>query len=168
MRFRFALPLLAFALAFSIAARAQQQIPDITLRNLDGEEVPLKSFLGKGPVQFSFWALWCEPCKQELKVMSKVYERLADSGYVLVGICEDNQKSVAKVKSYASAKEWKFPILLDPDGEALRLLNGQTIPFAVISDHKGNISSTHIGYLAGDEIGLEKEVHELITKSHAK
>lgn len=96
--------------------------------------------------------------------MSKVYDRLADSGYTLVAICEDNQKSIAKVKSYASARGWKFTILLDPEGEAMRLLNGATIPFSVLADKEGAISSTHVGFLAGDEIALEKEIRDLMTK----
>ncbi len=167
MRFRSLLLLCSLALAAS-AAVAQQKIPDLTLQTVDGEEVSLKSFLGKGPVQYSFWALWCEPCKQELKVMSKVHERMADSGYTLVGICEDNQKSIAKVKSYATAKNWKFTILLDPEGEAMRLLNGQTIPFAVISDKDGTIKSTHVGYVAGDEVGIENEIRALLPKPQGK
>ena len=150
-----ALPLLAWS----------QQVPDVTLQTIDGQDVNLRSFIGKGPVQFSFWALWCEPCKQELKVMTKVYDALADSGYTLVGICEDNQKSIAKVKGYASAKGWKFTILLDPNGDAMRLLNGQTIPFSVLADKEGKVASTHVGYVAGDEVGIEKEIRALLPKS---
>src|SRR5579883_966717 len=96
---------------------AQQTIPDIILQTTDGNSVSLRSYLGKGPVQYSFWALWCEPCKQELKVMSGVYDSLSKAGYTLVAICEDNQKSVAKVRSFVAAKGWNFPVLLDPDGE---------------------------------------------------
>ena len=94
--------------------------------------------------------------------MAKVYDRLVDSGYTLVAICQDNQKSIVKVKGYASAKEWKFPILLDPNGEALRLLNGATIPFSVMSDSKGKVTSTHVGFVAGDEVAVEKEIHEMM------
>jgi peroxiredoxin len=142
---------------------AQQTIPDITLQTTDGNSVSLRSYLSKGPVQFSFWALWCEPSKQELKVMSGVYDSLSKAGYTLVAICEDNQKSVAKVRSFVSAKGWNFPVLLDPDGDVLRRLNGQSCPFTLIADKDGKIRSTHVSYMAGDEITLEKEIHDLLS-----
>lgn len=156
MKFLLALLLLA------APAIAQQQAPELTLQSADGADVDVKSYFGKGPVQISFWALWCEPCKQELKVMAKVYDRLKDSGYTLVSICEDNQKSVAKVRGYASARGWNFPVLLDPNGEALRLFNGLTIPFSILIDKDGKIHSTHVGYLPGDEANLEEEIRSLL------
>jgi peroxiredoxin len=153
---------LFLVLLFPALGFAQQTIPDITLQTTDGNSVSLRSYLGKGPVQFSFWALWCEPCKQELKVMSGVYDSLSKAGYTLVAICEDNQKSVAKVRSFVAAKGWNFPVLLDPDGNALRQLNGQTIPFALIADKDGKIHSTHVGYMAGDEVPVKKEIQDLL------
>ncbi len=156
-------------LFFPLAALAQQQqtIPDVTLQTTDGKNVSLHSYLGKGPVQYEFWALWCEPCKQELTAMSKVYDSLRQRGYTLVAISEDNQKSMSKVRGYASARGWNFPVLLDPNGDALRRMNGLNIPYTLISDKDGNIHSSHVGYIAGDEIAVEKEINALMPPSGA-
>jgi len=159
--------LLLLLLPLAALAQQQQTVPDVTLQTTDGKSVSLRSYVGKGPLQIAFWALWCEPCKQELKVMSQVYDSLNKQGYTLLGVCEDNQKSMAKVRGFASAKGWNFPILLDPNGDALRKLNGLNIPFSLIVDKEGNIKSTHIGYVAGDEVPVEKEIHELLPQANA-
>ena len=153
---------LFFILIFPALGFAQQMIPDVTLQTIDGKNVSLRSYLGKGPVQFYFWAMWCEPCKQELKVTSGTYDSLKQAGYTLVAICEDNQKSISKVRGFVSARGWDFPVLLDPNGEALRRLNGLNCPFALIVDKDGKIHSKHTGYVAGDEIPLEKEIRDLL------
>src|SRR5712664_1025004 len=53
-----------------------KQAPAITLKALDGKDVPLKSFQGK-PVLFDFWATWCVPCVESLPAIEKLYHEAA-------------------------------------------------------------------------------------------
>jgi peroxiredoxin len=48
----------------------RKEAPPFTLKNLQGDRVSLSDFKGK-PVLLTFWATWCESCRDELPVLEK-------------------------------------------------------------------------------------------------
>jgi peroxiredoxin len=51
---------------------------------------------------------------------NKIYEQFKESGFVLLAISTDTEKSVAKVKPYIKSKDYKFPVLLDTNSEVCK------------------------------------------------
>src|SRR3546814_4227716 len=43
------------------------RMPEINLRNADGETVKLTDYQG-GPLVINLWATWCPPCRREMPV----------------------------------------------------------------------------------------------------
>jgi len=81
---------------------AQDTLPDISLKNLEGEKVNIQQFAenGKNTV-LTFWATWCAPCKKELNNIAEIYEDWKnDYNAEVVAISVDNQRSSSKVKTY--------------------------------------------------------------------
>ncbi len=138
---------------------------DFNLEDLNGNTVTLTGLLEKGPVMISFWALWCVPCKEEMKIMSDVYNKYVDSGFIYVAMNQDSPKSSAKVKSYIESKEYKFIVLLDTDGHVFENFGGQNLPFSVLINKKGEIVKTYTGYVPGDESKIENDIINLIQES---
>jgi cytochrome c biogenesis protein CcmG, thiol:disulfide interchange protein DsbE len=138
---------------------------DFSLEDLDGNTVTLTSLLEKGPVMISFWALWCIPCKEEMKIMSEIYNKYKDSGFVYVAMNQDTPKSSAKVKSYIESKEYKFIVLLDSDAHVFENFGGQNLPYSVLMNKKGDVVKTYTGYVPGDESKIENDLVELIKES---
>jgi peroxiredoxin len=138
---------------------------DFNLEDLNGNTVTLTGLLEKGPVMISFWALWCVPCKEEMKIMSDVYNKYVDSGFIYVAMNQDSPKSSAKVKSYIESKEYKFIVLLDTDGHVFENFGGQNLPFSVLINKKGEIVKTYTGYVPGDESKIENDIVNLIQES---
>ncbi len=134
---------------------------DFTLNDLNNNPVSMKSLLGKGPVYIAFWATWCKPCKNELEIVSKIYDEYKDRGFQLVGINEDAGHSLGKVKSFVKSQKWNFPILLDKNEKVKRDYKAFGLPYSVILDAEGNIIHTAYGFRPGDEV----KVKELI-ESH--
>ena len=135
---------------------------DFDLNDLDGNSVKLSELLKKGPVFIQFWALWCVPCKEEMKLMNELYGKYKDSGFVYVAMNQDSPKSSAKVKSFILSKGYDFITLLDADMSVYERFGGQNLPFSVFMDKNGNIIKTYTGYILGDDKNLEDDVKNAI------
>ncbi len=155
-----------FAIAFLIAAsqltNAQNQLINFSLEDLNGKNRTLAEFLEKGPVYINFWALWCQPCRAELKTMQAIYEKYSEKGFTLLAISIDTPRSLAKVKSFFASQNFTMPCLLDPNSKVFEKLNGQSLPYSILIDKSGKIVKTRTGYLPGDEKFIEQDIVKLL------
>lgn len=154
---------LLYVLLFPAIFLHSQELRNITVETIDGEEISIAALTAQGPVLINFWALWCEPCKLEMKQLQSLFERYENEHFSIVAINQDNQKSVSKVSSYVSAQQFSFHIVLDPEGEIAQHYNVQNIPFSLLFDRDGKIAYKALGYKPGDEARLEKEIQKIIT-----
>ena len=151
-----------FVLAFTFTASNYSQGYDFDLNDLDGNSVKLSELTKTGPVFVQFWATWCVPCKEEMKVLNELWGKYKDSGFVFVAISIDDQKSLSKVKPYIESKSYKFPVLYDTDKNVFSSFGGQDPPFSVFIDRNGSIFKTYSGYMQGDDAKLDKEIQEAL------
>jgi thiol-disulfide isomerase/thioredoxin len=145
---------------------AEQETADFTLEDIDGNIFSLKEHLGKGPILIDFWATWCSPCKLELPLLQKIYDKYKAQGFLLITIAIDSPKSQSKVKPYVISKKFTFLTLLDPDSEILKFFQGNSVPYQVIIDKEGTVIETHEGYTPGDEKVLEEKIGKLLKSEH--
>jgi len=134
----------------------------VTVTTIDGGEFTLGAVARKGPTLLTFWALWCTPCKQELKALQALYEKYASRGFTVVAINQDTPRSLAKVRSYVASQSFTFPVALDPNGQLLQRFNGQAIPHSVFLDSTGIVVRTSVGYLPGDETKIERQLLSML------
>jgi peroxiredoxin len=135
------------------------------VKTVKGEEINFKEFLGKGPLLVNFWALWCEPCKQEMKAFKVLTDKFKAEGVSMVSINTDQVKSLAKVRAYVATQGLNFPVLVDPDGNIARdIFSMESLPYSLILMPDGTVYRKHIGYTAGDEKTTENEIVALIAK----
>lgn len=143
--------------------RAQDRI-DFPVSTTDNKQIQLSDLYKKGPLLINFWALWCEPCRVELRVLKDLYKKFKDKGLTILGINQDSPKSVSKVRSYISSQKINFLVAIDPNSQLLQKFNGQSIPYSLLINEEGEIIYKNVGYLPGDEIKLEKEIQKLLTR----
>ena len=164
------LPSLALLAAFLLSARpaAAQDISslDQLLSRPGGEKASVAS-IGKGKVTIvSFWATWCKPCKEEMRAMFPIIQKFqGDVEYIAVSI--DDTKTMSKVGPYISSKGYTFTVLLDPNKDLFRALNGTDVPYTLVYAADGTLHSKHDGFLAGDEVKMEAELIALVEKAKA-
>jgi len=159
--------ILTLMLIFSVRLTYSQTY-DFDLNDLDGNSVKLSEMLQKGPVLVQFWALWCIPCKEEMRHLGELYGKYKDSGFVYLAVNEDSPKSSAKVKSYIESKGYKFTVLMDGDGKVFEQSGGQNLPYSVFFNKKGEVLKVYSSYAAGDEIKLEEDIKQAITSSKSE
>jgi cytochrome c biogenesis protein CcmG, thiol:disulfide interchange protein DsbE len=141
-----------------------KSLKNLNLETLEGTSMKLSQFLEKGPVYINFWALWCEPCKLELRSLKSFAKEHEGEPFTILAVNQDSPKSMAKVKAYVRAQGYSFPVIVDPNNQIFQALNGQNLPFSVLIDKSGKVVTTRTGYLAGDEKEIEKDILSLLTK----
>lgn len=151
-----------FLLIFFSTSVLSQDYIDFSSETLNNEEIQLSEVYANGPTLVNFWALWCKPCRAEMKHLEVIYNKYKDKGFTIIGINQDTPRSVAKVKSFVSSHNLSFPIVTDPSQEIFQQFNGQSIPLSVLFGKDGKVVYSHVGYLPGDEIKLEGEVKKIL------
>ena len=155
--------LLTFFLFLSIVTFAQEKLPNVVLKDINGNAVNLSEITNEGkPFVINFWATWCAPCKRELNTISDLYEDWqTETGVKIYAISIDDQRTVDKVKPYVSAQGWEYEVLLDTNGDLKRALGVNNVPFTFLVDGKGNIVWKHNNYNPGDENELFEKIKKL-------
>ena len=153
-------------LLVSFAADAQERLPQVVLKDMDGKSVQTDTISNGGkPMVIAFFATWCKPCNRELKAIDEVYDEWQrETGVRLVAVSIDQAQNINKVKPLVDQNGWRYDVLLDPNGELRRALGIQMIPFTVLLDGKGNIVYKHNGYTDGAEVELYEKVKEAAGK----
>lgn len=91
----------------------------------------------------NFWASWCEPCKDELPLLTKAQSYLRSVNATVVGI---NQRDISDdalstVKRYGVT----FPSLRDIDAQLAQSFGNTGVPETFILDRKGRIAARQRG-----------------------
>ncbi len=107
---------------------------------LDNKAFDLARLRGK-PVVIHYWATWCEPCKQDMKLLRDLQARYQRAGLQIIGINVDGVKNDA-VKFVNEAKI-AWPTLFAEGGldssPLATSLGVQTLPTMLLVDAKGKV-----------------------------
>jgi cytochrome c biogenesis protein CcmG/thiol:disulfide interchange protein DsbE len=114
-----------------------QLAPPLVLHTLDGQDIATRSLLGK-VVILTFWATWCDPCQEELPLLSAYAARHASQGLQVLGFSLDGPENLAQVRQVAAGlsfpvgllgsawagdygRMWRIPVsfTLDRDGRLI-------------------------------------------------
>lgn len=152
--------ILIFIFTFSLSI-AQDQI-DFSIELLDGESKDFSEMYSNGPTLINFWALWCKPCRIEMKALNDLFEKYSERGFQILGINQDTPRSVVKVKSFVKSLDIQYNIALDPNKEYFEMFNGQVLPLSILYDTEGNVVYQSTGYFPGDEFKIEEAIQKAL------
>ncbi|MCB0760288.1 MAG: TlpA family protein disulfide reductase [Flavobacteriales bacterium] len=157
---------LFFLLILALSATfvtAQNKVPNVQLKDIDGNTVNTKDLLNPdGPTVICFWATWCSPCKRELNNYAELYEDWqAETNVKIIAVSIDDQRSVSRVAPYINSVEWEYQVVLDPNSQFKRAMNVINVPHTFLIDKNGNIVWQHNNYADGDEDELHEQLQKL-------
>jgi len=86
-----------------------KKAPAFCLNSLDGKQVCLSDFRGK-PVLITFWATWCDSCKEDIPLLDKLSAEKRDQLTVLLITIDGERKKAAQ--KIADQNGITLPVLL--------------------------------------------------------
>lgn len=122
------------------------------------EKINLDQLIGKKVIYITWWATWCQACKEEIPELTRLYSKFKDKGLEIVSI--NVEESQAKVAKYVKRKGVPYINVLDLDGSVSKLYKVVGIPINVVIDKNGIIQ------YYGSKIPPDSE--ELISKLTAE
>jgi thiol-disulfide isomerase/thioredoxin len=117
--------------------------PDFTLQTLDGKNVSLSSFRGKG-VLLNFWATWCGPCKIEMPWFVELQKEYGSQGLQIVGVAMDDS-SPQDIQTFVKEMGVNYPVLLGKEAVGQAYGGVDVLPTTFFIDRDGKIVAREFG-----------------------
>ena len=134
--------------------------PNFHITDINGKNVQLKDYIGKGYLLLDFWASWCGPCRKENPNVVKTFRTFKDKGFDILAVSLDKSRD-AWVKAihddklnYNHVSELKYW-----NSEAAKLYGVRSIPGNFLIDKNGIIVAKN---LRGDQ--LSEVLEQLLDK----
>lgn len=150
----------------SLMTYAQQTLPSVDLKTLDGKSINTKDLSNEGkPFAVCFWATWCKPCLMELSTFAELYQEWQEeTGMKIYAVSIDDSRTQSKVQPLVNTAEWEYEVLLDVNSEFKRAMGVNNPPHTFVVNGKGEIVWQHVGYAPGDEEGLIEAIRKVIAE----
>jgi thiol-disulfide isomerase/thioredoxin len=118
---------------------------DYTVRNTDGQLVPI-STLTKGKVALiDLWASWCGPCRRHSIAMIPVYEKYKDKGFTVIAIARERNRQAMENAAKKDGYPWQSLLELNDENQVWRKNGAGNAGGAMyLIDRDGIILSTSI------------------------
>jgi thiol-disulfide isomerase/thioredoxin len=81
---------------------------DPALIDLDGYKRVLAKFRGK-PLLVTFWATWCEPCREEFPMLVELSKQYGPEGLAVFGVSLDDDADMHLVRHFLDLHKPTFP-----------------------------------------------------------
>ena len=144
------------------ASLSAQQLPDVTIENVQGKPVAVRSLAAGKPMIIAYWSIACKPCIQELNAINDALaDWRAEADVEVVAVSIDDARMKASAKAIATSRGWEFICLFDENQELKRAMNVSLTPQSCVVDGEGNIIYSHSGYTPGSEQVLFDKIVEL-------
>jgi len=144
------------------AARANQleighPAPVLVLHTLDGQTISTADLIGK-VVIVTFWASYCEPCRDELPLLSAYAKKHAQSGLQVLGFCIDPSENLEEVRNVA--KTLAFPVGLLGTPYAGGYGRIWRMPVSFVIDRAGNLIDN--GWKDENPVWTSERLHRIM------
>lgn len=133
--------------------------------DLEGYRKLLADHRGK-PLLITFWATWCEPCREEFPLVNEMAKQYASQGLVVVGVDKDDDAEMHLVYRFIDRNQPVFPSVRQKPGHEDAFNDGVDPRWRGVMP--ANFFYTADGQLAGFMVGahpredFEKMIHAIL------
>ncbi len=147
--------------AIPIGSQVGDRAPDFTVQDLTGQDVyvNLSDYQGK-IVMINFWAVWCNPCLDELPYIQAVSDNWSSEDLAILAIASGENETIDTVNQFIVDEGYNFPAYYDSEGQAKSLYSVPSWPTTFFIDAEGIIKYIQIGSFA-DQVEIEIRLNAL-------
>jgi cytochrome c biogenesis protein CcmG, thiol:disulfide interchange protein DsbE len=146
--------------ALGVASRTHA-MPRYAVTTLDGAPLTADALRGR-VVLVNFWATWCLPCRVEMPLLQRMYDRHRDRGLVVLGLSVD-RGDPATVRAFLRERGVTYPVAV-VGGNVARAFGGvRGYPTSILVDRTGVVRHSVIGPLAA--ASMEPAVRRLLAET---
>jgi peroxiredoxin len=135
------------------------EVLEFKAKDIEGKPISPDDYRGR-VFLLDFWATWCQPCRQEMPNVKKVYAKYHDKGFDIIGVSMDNNREA--LDRYLEEHDVIWRQIYDGKGwkaDIGQLYAVSSIPSTFLVDRQGRIRYKNLR--GGD---LEKAVGKLIAE----
>ena len=90
----------AAVLLFGAVMLPAQNLPDVQVENMSGEQVRIRDVVAGKPAIISFWGVTCKPCITELNTLNALMDEwLEQVDFDIIAVSVDDTRFLARAKS---------------------------------------------------------------------
>lgn len=123
----------------SDAVAVGTKVPPFTLKDYNGTEHSLDSYLTSKYTVIMFIATQCPISNDYNKRMASLHKEFSDKGVAFVGINSNKQESVEEIKQHAADNDFKFAVLKDWNNEIADAYGAQVTPEIYVVDQQATL-----------------------------
>lgn len=131
------------------------KVTDFTLKDINSDNVSLKSFYGKY-IYLDFWASWCGICRGEHPFFKSIYKKYKNKGFEIISVSLDPDINVWEKASIKDGINWTS--LIDTssfNGDVALTYKVFSLPTGYLIDREGRVIK-HFFNGQLDEITINK------------
>lgn len=154
--------LISFIIVLNIGFSFSQGTLNIQVKDLNGNSTTIADITPSELIVLDFWATWCKPCLKSIPKLVELSQKFQNDKISFIGVSVDSPRSTNKIKPIVKSLKISYPIVSDPEQLLMTELMVNALPTLLVVNRKGKVLFIHEGFVAGDEIDIEKELNKII------
>lgn len=135
--------------------------PPLTLIDLQSQNIPVDYAENKISL-INFWTSWCDPCRDELPSLKRLYDDFHNKGLrvITINVGESPDEIQLAIKEFSMSG---YTNLRDPEGETMNAWNVHGYPTNFLVTASGVLSHGSIGGVAWDDAEVRTVIKSLLS-----
>jgi thiol-disulfide isomerase/thioredoxin len=141
--------------------------PDFTIKDTGGVPFHFAAEAAGKPTLLVFWSIFCEPCRIEMPIIQKLYEKHKDAGLSVLAVALDGEPLKNSIVGFVKQEGYTFRVLIDEldEKEMFKVADPYGVggtPTIYLVDRAGKVALAKVGRFKEED--LEKAIQSVLKK----